>query len=239
MNVTYLAARVVSACLLSMLLMLQVPGTQAAGVAALPRQQVLYQANWAHGLVGWRQAGNEWQITAQGLHGVCVFSEQTNQGILTIPYALGHRQRFAVQMRFRVDTLDGGTGASFSLLARTSQQPNSSVGVHAGAAYYEGAAGPLWSAELWYGGTNGDPLSAAPGALPATISLDQDTFNPGHAWHTYRLEVRGRSYTLFIDGVQELSARTTQALFVPNPYLAITGDAGSYRISQLQILSLP
>ncbi len=138
----------------------------------------------------------------------------------------------------RVDAVNPATGASLAVIARTAPQPDSSVGVHGGSAFYEASSGTIWQAELWYGGNGGDPLSASYGALPSVTSLDQTTFNPGHQWHTYRVEVRGPSYKLFIDGIAALAGREATFLFRPDQRAGLTADGCSISVSRFRILAL-
>ncbi len=132
---------------------------------------VLYQADWSSGMAGW-SGSNNWK-TVSGM----LVNDGTNITPIVAPFR-APTANYAVEAEIQIPLPEpyyGGCG----IFVRRERQGSYGAGVYQG------------------------------NAVMATISVDGSVntslergraFSHGRAWHTYRLEARGNSIQLFIDG---------------------------------------
>lgn len=178
--------------------------TRPPGASTLPAEATAlpYAADWSGGLAGW-SGTDDWSV----VNGMLV-SDGTGHdervGMLA-PLQLTDPD-MVVEAEIRLeDYLDAGrTGgrASFGVMARVERDGD---GYGAGHCYSLGRFVPVCA-----GGEQGEHRSVLWNTDRAT--LDFAEFEPGGAWHTYRIELRGNGITVLIDGRQILES-------VDNTYL--------------------
>lgn len=167
------------------------PATPPAAATALP-----YAADWSRGPAGWSGTG-DWSVAGGML--VSDGSSHDERAGMLAPLQLTEPD-VAVEAEIRLeDYRDAGrTGgrASFGVMARVERDSN---GYGAGHCYSLGRYVPVCA-----GGDQGEHRSVLWNTDRAT--LDFADFEPGAAWHTYRIELRGNHLTVLIDGAPVLDA---------------------------------
>ena len=190
---------------------------QASPTSTVPRGTVLYRANWSHGLAGW-QGSKAWTTVG----GQLVTNSMTTTSIV-VPYR--------------------PTVANYAIEARV-QIAQMLVNIHNGFIIYAndepGKDG--YQAQVYQLALRGAGM-APPGYIDiATDKLiistfEQHDYQPGDAWHTYRIEVVGDQATLFVDGTQN-SVSTTQENAISNGPLGLTSWGFALRVSSFVITAL-
>ena len=183
---------------------------------------VLYQADWSHGLDGWK-GSRGWSVIQGDLQGVC--GETTT---LTTPY-LPAVTNYAVEARLQVVRLLHKNGGFYSIFAH--QVP--------GKDGYQAGVSDLLGPGPRPNGSNAqlqifiDPMAdMAPGSFHPS---DND---PKTQWHTYRVDVQDNEATLEVDGVPSHSASSTQTQMLSNGPLGLSCGSVVLRVSSFRILAL-
>ncbi len=189
----------------------------ASPTSSVPKGTVLYQANWSHGLAGW-QGAKAWTTVG----GQLVTNSLTTTSIV-VPY------RPAV--------------ANYAIEARV-QFASVLVNIHNGFIIYAndepGKDG--YEAQVYQLALRGAGM-APPGYIDiATDKLiistfEQHDYQPGDAWHTYRIEVVGDQATLFVDGTQN-SVSITQENAISNGPIGLTSWGFALRVSSFVVTAL-
>ena len=189
----------------------------ASPTSSVPKGTVLYKANWSHGLDGW-QGPKAW--TTAG--GQLVTTSLTNTSIV-VPYK--------------------PTVANYAIETRV-QFAQMLVNIHNGFIIYanEQPGKDGYQAQVYQLALRGAGM-APPGYIDiATNKLVLSTFQqhdyqPGDAWHTYRIEVVGDQATLFVDGTQN-SVSITQEDAISNGPIGLTSWGFDLRVSSFVITAL-
>ena len=190
---------------------------QASPTPSVPKGTVLYQANWSHGLAGW-QGSKAWTTVG----GQLVTNSLTTTSIV-VPYR--------------------PTVANYAIEARV-QIAQMLVNIHNGFTIYANDAPGKdgYQAQIYQLALRGAGM-APPGYIDiATDKLiistfEQHDYQPGDAWHTYRIEVVGDQATLFVDGTQN-SVSITQEDAISNGPIGLTSWGFALRVSSFVITAL-
>jgi hypothetical protein len=181
------------------------PGAKLSGVHAATRPEppgtVLYHETHWHGW-GWSQT-----------HGLLT-TRATSPDADVAPFAPPNRIPYAVQATIQDvgPTYRPGdravVAAGFGILVRGSDDmalpgwyAGPVKGMFTGFVSYPCTLGPCSSLTCTVPGTDPPCATAGAGLLWQAFGWYGTRFHPNHRWHTYRLEVRGDSYRLFIDGL--------------------------------------
>lgn len=183
---------------------------------------VLYQADWSHGLAGWKSSGG-WSVVQGQLQ-----ADSNDSTSIIAPYK-PNVANYAVEARIQVVRLLRQDGGFFSIFA--SQVPGKD-GYQAGVSRLMGP-GPRPN------GSNPqlqifiDPMGAmAPG------SFHPNDNDPRTLWHTYRIEVQGNEASLFVDGNEITTVSSQQTDTLSNGPLGISCGTAVVRISSFRITAL-
>jgi very-short-patch-repair endonuclease len=204
------------------------PALAALASAPLRSGEVLYQADWHHGLAGWQMEG-QWQ-----LHGEMLLSPDAHPAsLLAVIWApvVVIAPAYAIQAQLRYLTPGPGAEQSMSLglMVAGLSQVTGLAAVLSCSSTGEATArlGPL-------SGRRSLPLSDDPSWLSgASLRLvpPLDT----HA-HLYRLEVRGKRCIMLIDGQTILQGQ--EKLGAASQRGGIIAQGGQVAVSAFQILAL-
>ncbi len=209
------------------------PSSPAKGTSSSPRPQstptatvapgtVLYQADWSHGLAGWKGPSG-WSVVQGDLQ-----ADSNDLISITAPYQ-PTVANYAVEARLQVVRLLHPEGGSFSLFA--SQVPGKD-GYQAGVSRLMGP-GPRPN------GSNPQlQIYIEPFGAMAPGSFHPNDNDPGTQWHTYRVEVRGNAASLFVDGNGFTTVSSTQTATLSNGPLGISCGMIVLRVSSFRILAL-
>lgn len=183
---------------------------------------VLYQANWSHGLGGWKGSSG-WSVVNGILQG-----DSADSISITAPY-MPTVANYAVEATVQVVSLLQKNGGFYSIFA--SQVPGKD-GFQAGVADLKGP-GPRPN------GSNAQlQIFIEPMGDMAPGSFRPNDNNPGYVWHTYRVEVQGNEATLAVDGNRAMTASSMQTDTLSHGPLGITCGAIVLRVSSFRIIAL-
>jgi len=194
---------------------------------------VLYSADWSRGLNGWT-GSPDWSAS-----GGLLMSDGTSHingesdTYLTImaPYQLGPLANYAVEARIAVVRGEDINQYDFGIGARAGP-----LGV-----YRAGVSYPC-NAACGDAGSGFSPLAIiAAGRIDrigdiASNVLAQQKFDPGTSVHTYRLEVKGASIALLIDGQPALSA--TDDRFSAGGRVGLWSNAVQLTVGDFKVVAL-
>lgn len=136
---------------------------------------ILYEENWASGLVGW--GGDEtWKV----IDGMLINTGESDRAVIRAPYRPGDHgiMNYAIEVEIQAIGEYCGTYGAFG---RTG---------YWGGIRFTACYGPNQSAFIAKDFPNG----------LETTDLQLSSFNPGNDWHLYRLEMKGNNLQLFVDG---------------------------------------
>jgi hypothetical protein len=151
---------------------------------------VLYQADWSEGLNGWIGAG-DWNVSGSMLVNDGIQYESTGDPSITAPY-LPQTADYAVQADIQlVRYSDAGAFTALDHFGIVVRSPNG------GGGYKLSICG---SSGLNSCGTNDYEVLLSNGDLMSANPLAESPFKPHAAWHTYRVEVKGNTIMVRIDG---------------------------------------
>jgi|GEM_PF-994536 len=196
--------------------------TAPTSTATIAPGTVLYQANWSHGLAGWK-GSDGWSVVQGDLEG------DSNETIsITAPYR-PTVANYAVEARLQVVRLLQPEGGSFSLFA--THVPGKD-GYQAGVSRLMGP-GPRPN------GSNPQlQIYIEPFGAMAPGSFHPNDNDPGTQWHTYRVEVQGNAASLFVDGNGFTMVSSTQTATLSNGPLGISCGLVVLRVSSFRITAL-
>lgn len=182
--------------------------TQTQQIPTNTSEQLLYQADWSNGLNGWNST-DEWYVSGGILKSRGVDGSYDVQPTLVVPYSVSSTNDYAVQAKLRIVS-----GDCVFLQLRGTPSDNGWNG-------YKGA------------------VCSSDGIVRIQRNSDQlrtYSFNDSQNWHIYRVEVRGSSLRLLIDGSEVLSVEDTQ--FPTGSQVGLKTWNGQVEISSLEIIAL-
>jgi len=185
---------------------------------ALPKGTILYQANWSHGLAGWRGTAG-WKAVGGQL-----LANSLSDSSITAPY-MPVVPNYAIETRIQIARVLKNVANSFNIFA--SKAPGKD-GYEAGV-----LALALREPDLPPPGF----AQAAPDELNISAGFLQIDYVPGSKWHTYRVEVQGSSIAFYIDGTQ-VSTTTSLKPALSNGPLGLTSMGLELRVSSFSITAL-
>jgi hypothetical protein len=186
----------------------------------VPPGQLLFQADWSHGLAGW-QASAGWKIVDGNLQ-----SDASPALSLTIPYQPA-TSRYAVEYGVQVISVPK-QGGYFKLVADGAPGKD---GYHAFVNELRPSASQIFSIHPTQSVTI-DPVS------------DQDAmqqisdYEPGNQLRTYRVEVRGATVEFYIDGQRRSTASSSQTPVLSTGPLRLLCSGAVIRVSILRITTI-
>jgi hypothetical protein len=183
---------------------------------------VLYQADWSHGLAGWKSPGG-WSVVQGELQ--ADFNDTTS---IAAPYKLTVTN-YAVEARIQVVRLLHPNGGFYSIFAN--QVP--------GKDGYQAGVSDLMGPGPRPNGSNPQlQIYIEPIGAMAQGSFQPSDNDPGTRWHTYRVEVQGNAATLFVDGVAITTVSSTQTNTLSNGPIGISCGTVVLRVSSFRITAL-
>lgn len=190
-------------------------------VPTVPAGTVLFRSDWSHGLGAW---GNPqgWKI----VNGMAL-SDLSMDNALTVPYRpVVHN--YVLECRFQIVKVPHTGGAFFIRSPHLAGKDGYTAGILN--LYAPGArTSPYGNPEaLIYL----DPLDDMQASM-APIDYD-----PGYAWHTYRVRIKGPAGDLFIDGANSSTAVSEQTDWLSNGPLRLMSSLAVVRISSVTVTAL-
>ncbi len=179
---------------------------------------LLYQANWAKGLDGWK--GNagwsviDGQLQAQSVGAISI----------GVPYQPA-MPYYAVETRAQIVRVLKNVANGFTIFA--SDRP--------GRDGYQGGVNTLAQRQ-----PDLPPpgfAQVAPDQIDISAGFQQIDYVPGTNWHVYRIEVRGNEVSLSIDGVTVSSASSREKMLSTGP-LGLRSEGFELHISSYRITAL-
>lgn len=184
---------------------------------------VLYQADWSHGLDGWKGSSG-WSV----VQGDLLWTISSDTSSITAPYR-PDVSNYAVEVRLQVVRLFQEHGGFYSIFA--SQEP--------GKDGYQAGVSDLMGPGPRPNGSNAqlqiylEPMSDMP---PGTFHPSDN--DPKTLWHSYRVDVQDNSATLSVDGNATHSASSMQTDTLSNGPLGLSCGMAVVRFSNYRILAL-
>lgn len=194
----------------------------ATPTPSVPPGTVLYQADWSHGLDGWKNTGG-WSVVQGMLQGV---SNNVNGISIAAPY-IPKVANYAVEARIRVVRLILKNGGYYSIFA--TQQPGAD-GYQAGVSDLKGP-GPRPN------GSNAQ-LQIFIEPFSHTNVFHPNDNDPKTLWHTYQVNVQNGIATLIVNGVNFTSVYSTVTNNLSNGPLGINCGLVVLQVSDFRIIAL-
>jgi hypothetical protein len=183
---------------------------------------VLYQANWSHGLDGWKGSPG-WSVVDGELQ-----ADTSDTTSIYTPY-MPSVANYTVEARVRVVSLKQKNGGYYSIFA--SQVPGKD-GFQAGVSDLKGP-GPRPN------GSNAQlQIYIEPFGAMAPGSFHPSDNDPGTQWHTYAVAVQGNEATLYVDGIAVTTATSTETDTLSNGPLGISCGSVVLLVSSFKITAL-
>ncbi|HVB61123.1 MAG TPA: family 16 glycoside hydrolase [Ktedonobacteraceae bacterium] len=183
---------------------------------------VLYQADWSHGLDGWKNTGG-WSVVQGMLQGD---SSNVNGISITAPY-IPKVANYAVEARIRVVRLILKNGGFYSIFA--TQQPGKD-GYQAGVSDLKGP-GPRPN------GSNAQ-LQIYIEPFSHTNAFHPNDNDPKTLWHTYQVNVQNGIAALYVNGIEFTSVYSTVTNNLSNGPLGINCGLVVLQVSSFRIIAL-
>lgn len=183
---------------------------------------ILYQADWSHGLDGWKNTGG-WSVEQGMLQGV---SNNLNGISITAPY-IPKVANYAVEARIRVVRLILKNGGFYSIFA--TQQPGAD-GYQAGVSDLKGP-GPRPN------GSNAQ-LQIYIEPFSHTNVFHPNDNDPKTLWHTYQVNVQNGTAALYVNGIEFTSVYSTVTNSLSNGPLGISCGLVVLQVSSFRIIAL-
>jgi hypothetical protein len=185
-----------------------------------PKGILLYQSDWSHGLAGWRGSAG-WKL-AQGF----LQSDLSNDNFITSPYT-PLVPNYAIEVRFQIVSVpqNGGSFVITADKARGKDGYTAGILNLLGPSPHSEFAHPQVQVYL-------DPT----GSMDS--SMEVSGYDPGSAWHTYRVEVQGPSVDFFIDGLRKSSAYSTQTNLLSNGPIRLRTEKAIVHVLSVRMTAL-
>ena len=168
-------------------------GAQAAGSA-----KVLYRGIWTGNMAGWTHGGDAWTVQGKLLQ----YSGDA-ASVMLAPYTVT-RTSYAVQAKIKLiafkDTgLSESRGYGIDVRATSAGDPTqSTVGLVAG----------VGRGFMGCDGVSSQAVFTTADTDFTSLKKHNASFQPSHAWHLFRVEVRGNAIKLIVDGHVENTVTT-------------------------------
>ena len=184
---------------------------------------VLYQANWSHGLDGWK-GSSDWSVVQGNLQGV-VSSDASS---IIAPY-MPDITNYTVEATIRVVRLFYKNGGYYSIFASPTSSKDG----------YQGGVSDLKGPGPRPNGSNAQlQIFIDPMAHMAPGSFQPSDNDPKTLWHSYRVDVQGNEAVLSVDGNEAHSAASIQTDTLSNGPLGISCGMVVLQVSSFRILAL-
>nr|BBH93924.1 hypothetical protein KTA_21230 [Thermogemmatispora argillosa] len=163
---------------------------------------ILCQADAAHGWNGW-SGSSDWKVLNGQLLNDGTNDDESLQPTIGAPCSLGGVSNYAVEVTLQITSANSSYNDGFGITVRGDPTKNPWHGYIA-AITYEGLDNNPYQARLI---ANGYYTFSIDSQILASVP-----FNPGNRSHTYRVEVKGNSLKLLIDGGQLLAVTDNRYL---------------------------
>jgi hypothetical protein len=198
--------------------------TQTQPTPTSPPVQMLYQADWSHGLAGWRGASG-WSIT-QGQLQVNSPSETS----ITVPYRSAP-SNYAIELQVQLIRVLKNQANQFFVEARA--QPNED-GYQAGFMTLTAPPATENPGGNFYAGFAQVIVNHLG---PNNQNIQEIDFVPSYRLRTYRIEVQGNQVSLFVDSVLISTSTTSEPAISKGP-LVLDAQGLLLRIKSFRIMTL-
>lgn len=195
--------------------------TLAPTPTSTPAAQVLYQANWSHGLGDWKSEG-PWKAVGGNLQ-----IDATGDFSLTAPYT-STVSNYAIELRFRITNVTVSGGGLSITVDHIAGKDGYMAGILRllGPGPHVSSAHPECLATI-------DPFS----------SMDPNTeqvhdCEPYNFWHVLRTEVHGSAVLFYMDDVRSSYASSTVTSHLSGGPIHISGSKANIEISSFRVLTL-
>lgn len=207
-------------------------GSQATGAhlslaAPAAKSKTLYSAHFRNGAAGWRAIGSGWS-----LHNGVLNFVGAGAGIFAAPYK--PNGNYAIQVKIRlvnwnsVSQTNCCTVDSYGVLFRSNfadPATDSTEGLVGGV--FNGSLASLTLIQAAFITASGYP----------DIYKVATDYDPGHSWHTFRVEVRGNNLKLIIDGSEATRFNNLNRFFA-NKGIGIISYGAQIQISRFKVVSI-
>lgn len=176
-------------------LQVQMPTTSSTPTSNLDAELLLYEADWSQGMDGWKETGG-WKFAAGML--LSDGSDDNSSQLIVAPYRPdGINYVVEAEIQWVSANLNSGSHCedpSFGIVTRADGQGAywSGVHLHYNESFF-GTSEPLIKARI------GDQRELTHCGFDVPIA-EQEEYLLDREWHTYRVEVRGNTITLLVDG---------------------------------------
>jgi hypothetical protein len=186
----------------------------------LPKGTLLYQSDWSHGLADWRGSAG-WKLSQGFLQ-----SDLSNNNFITTPY-MPTVPNYAIEVRFQIVSVPRNGGSFVIIADKASGKDGYTAGILGllGPAPHSQFANPQVQVTL-------DPT----GDMDSPVVVSD--YEPGSAWHTYRVEVKGPEVDFFIDDLRKSNAYSSQTDFLSNGPLRLRTAMAIVHVSSVRITAL-
>jgi hypothetical protein len=181
-------------------------------------QKMVYQTTWQHGKIGWSSSGGGvWQVQNGELS-----YDGSGESAITAPASTRGRSNYAVEIVAQaLDHSDYNGTYGFGIIFRAPAKPD--LLPHYGTPDALGA-----------GIVNTSAVVAGIYVYPQKLASSD--FDPGQEWHTYRVEVRGTSIRLLIDG--QLAAQTRSTRFLSRSKVGLFSIDDGVSVKSFKLIAL-
>ncbi len=186
----------------------------------LPKGTLLYQSEWSHGLAGWRGSAG-WKLSQGFLQ-----SDLSNNNFITTPF-MPTVPNYAIEVRFQIVSVPKNGGSFVIIADKARGKDGYTAGILGllGPGPHSQFANPQVQVYLDPTGDMDSPLVVS-------------DYEPGSAWHTYRVEVKGPEVDFFIDGLMKSSAYSSQTDFLSNGPIRLRTAMAIVHVSSVRITAL-
>lgn len=192
---------------------------------SLPTGTLLYQADWLHGLAGWR-GSSQWKAVQGQLQ-----NDASTDLAITVPYT-PTVANYALDFRLQIINVPV-TGGGFLITAPQIQEKDG---------YQVGVVGlQVSTAHTSFSFPNAQATIDPPNHMDFSqvgASMSVRDFLPHTDWHTYRIEVQDNQAIFYIDGTISNTASSTVTHFLSNGPIQLRTSLVALRVSNFRITSL-
>ncbi len=186
-----------------------------------PKGILLYQADWSHGLAGWR-GSTRWKATQGYLQ-----TDLSDNASITAPY-MPAVSNYAVEFRLKVVSVSQNGGSFFIAADKVPGKDGYQASVL-------NIQGPRPRPDFSHPQIQVliDPLdSMEPG------SAQIHDFEPGFQWRTYRIEVQGEQVVFFVNDFPISRAVSTKTDMLSNGPIRLESGNAIVQVSSFRVTSL-
>lgn len=197
--------------------------TPTTAATAAPR--LVYQADWSHGLAGWKGTMG-WSAS-----GGIVRSDMGANRRLTSPFQ-PTTPNYAVEFRLQLVTASTTDATQYAFSADSATGADGYIALFDNISFSDKRLYPQHPHESIYI----DPLIHQEDRGAFTLQIHD--FEPGIIWRTYRIEVRGTKAVLLIDSRIASWARTTQGTQLSKGALRFYSTGVVLKLSDFKVYAL-